>query len=123
MPPCARRCARRQPRPRRSPTWRGRSRAWQRCAASLPALRHGEYRELHVAAEQLAFLREHPQETLLVAVNAASAPAVLELRLPLDSGRLVDLLNPGDSFPVSQNRVRLDPLPPCWARVLLLQRA
>ncbi len=86
-----------------------------------PALRQGQYRELHVAAEQLAFLREHPQGSLVVAVNASHAPAVLELRLPVQKGRLVDLLNPGESFAIRQQRARLDPLPSCWARVLQVQ--
>lgn len=57
-----------------------------------PALRRGSYQQLHVASEQFAFLREAPEERILVAVNASHQPA--ELSLP-DTERLTDLLDPG----------------------------
>ena len=77
-----------------------------------PALRHGTYRTLHVASEQFAFVRETPEETIVVVVNAASSPA--ELRLPLlEKGRWTDLLNPGEG--TSGETLTI---PPCWGRIL-----
>lgn len=78
------------------------------------SLRHGRYRPVHVSSEQVAFLRESPDETILVAVNASAKPAELRLALP-EKGPWPDLLNPGE-------RASGDSLtiPPCWGRVLLL---
>ncbi len=86
-----------------------------------PALRQGDYTQLHVSAEQFAFYRRHPAGSVVVAVNAGSSPAALDLELPDSVKRLEDLLNPGDMFPVVNGRVHLDPLTPGWARVLALR--
>lgn len=48
---------------------------------SLPALRKGGYRQVHVAGEQLAFLRTLEGEDALVAVNSSAQPASLRLDL------------------------------------------
>jgi hypothetical protein len=74
-----------------------------------------------VAAEQLAFLRSCATGQVVGAVNAAAVPAVLDLRLPVQHGRLVDLLNPRLEFFIRSNQVRLD-IPPAWGRVLAIQR-
>lgn len=87
-----------------------------------PALRYGDYQPLHVSAEQLAFMRAAAQERVIVALNAADTPATLELPLAeADGARLVDVLNPGETFPVHHGRVQLAPLYPNWARVLVVQ--
>ena len=79
----------------------------------------GGYEQLHVAAEQIAFLRSSPAGQVVVAVNAAAAPAALDLRLPIQNGRLVDLLNPGAEFLIKNNQARID-IPPAWGRVLAI---
>lgn len=84
------------------------------------ALRHGDYRQLLVQHEQFAFARRAPGECVVVALNAASEPAAVDLPLPCPGTQLVDLLNPGISFPVQATgscRVTVDP---CWARVMAL---
>ena len=83
-----------------------------------PALRHGNYAQVHVDHEQLVFARQTPEQGVLVAVNAAASPVPLEIKVPHGGRRLVDLLNPGEEFPITNGRALLDPLPPCWARVL-----
>ena len=88
---------------------------------ACPALRQGSYRTLHVASEQFAFLREHPQGSAVVAVNAAPEPVSLELNVPIRDGLLLDRLNPGKTFQVRAGRVRIDPLPPRWARILTVE--
>lgn len=52
----------------------------------------------------------------------ATVPArpVLDLRLPVQRGWLVDLLNPGSEFFINSNQVRID-IPPAWGRVLALK--
>ena len=86
-----------------------------------PALVHGDYAQLHVSAEQFAFTRHHPAGAMVVAVNAAPSPVVLDLELPFSAHCLEDLLNPGDVFPVVNGRVRLEPLNAGWARVLAVR--
>lgn len=88
---------------------------------SLAALRHGSYTTLHVAPQQLAFLRDHPDGAVVVAANAAAGAVALTLRVPLPDGCLEDRLNPGDRFPIQDGCVRLDTIPACWARILTLQ--
>jgi glycosidase len=77
-----------------------------------PALRHGTYQQLHVTSEQFVFLRESPEERLVVAVNASESPAEVPLPIPASAG-WTDLLNPGE--PVSGSRLTL---PPNWGRIL-----
>jgi glycosidase len=84
---------------------------------SSPALLHGDYQELKVAAEQLAFLRSTPEQQMVVMVNAASQPVPLDLRLPAAQGWLVDWLNPGASFRIQDHHALVESLPN-WGRIL-----
>ncbi len=88
---------------------------------ALPALRHGDYRQLYVAHEQLAFQRQTRDECVVVTINASSQPApfVLDVSVP-GAHRLVDHLNGGVSFPVCHREVRLE-TPPCWTRILRVE--
>ncbi len=81
-----------------------------------PALRYGDYAQLHVAAEQFAFMRRSDGETVVVAVNAADHPATVALQ-GLSGSRLDDLLNPGNSFPIRDGAATVD-LHPTWLRVM-----
>lgn len=56
----------------------------------LPALRWGTYQQAHVAHEQFAFARRTPEQTVIVAVNAANTPAAIPLA---KRHQLVDVLN------------------------------
>jgi glycosidase len=82
------------------------------------ALRRGDYRQLEVRAEQLAFVRQAEGETVIVAVNGADAPAEFDLEVPgRHEGALADLLNPGEIFGVSGGRAQVE-VRPHWARIL-----
>lgn len=86
------------------------------------ALRRGDYRQLAVAAERLAFLRQTPTETVAVVVNAAASPLTIALDLREDGhARMVDLLNPPASYHVEGGRAQID-APAQWARVLRVIR-
>lgn len=88
--------------------------------ASVPALRHGGYEQLHVAPRQLAFTRTHEQGPAIVAVNAADEPISLDLPVPLADGtRLTDALDPAFSATVADGRTSLDHVPPTWLRILV----
>lgn len=90
-----------------------------RVRSNSPALKFGDYQQLHVAHEQFAFARRSADDFVVVAVNACAQPVALKLALPnTNNGRLYDLLNPGESFPVSNGVVQIDPVWPNWARVL-----
>ena len=84
------------------------------------ALKFGDYRQVYVSHEQMAYLRESDNERMLVVLNAAAASAALELTLPCSASRAVDLLNPPDSFAVAGQRLSLNSVPPRWARILKL---
>jgi glycosidase len=84
---------------------------------SSPALRRGSYRQLLVAPEQLAFSRQAGDDHVMVAVNAAGAPA--RLAVPGREGEsFADLLDPGRTFEVRGGRLQLDSVPGCWGRIL-----
>ena len=87
---------------------------------SLPALRYGEYRQLHVASQQFAFTRFTAQEQVVVLLNAADAPAGFEVPVPGNFSGAVDLLNGGERFPVQEGRLKVEGVPACWGRVLKL---
>lgn len=90
-----------------------------RLRRELPALRHGDYTQLHVASEQLAFARRAGEGLAIVAVNAAAGPARLELGVELGDGAgLADALDPGYEVR-AQGRVVSVEVPPRWARVLV----
>ncbi|MBN1261210.1 MAG: alpha-amylase [Anaerolineae bacterium] len=84
----------------------------------LPALRYGRYRQLHVSAEQFAFAREMPGSYVVVALNAAGTTASLEIPIPHAGERLVDVLNGEEAFAIRDGSVVIDPLYPCWARIM-----
>lgn len=82
------------------------------------ALRVGEYRQLEIGPEQLAFARWAGSETVIVAVNAAGEQAHLQLKIrEWEGSRWDDLLNPGESFEALNGRLDLE-LHPRWARIL-----
>jgi cyclomaltodextrinase / maltogenic alpha-amylase / neopullulanase len=86
-----------------------------------PALRQGSYRQLHVAHEQLVYLRAAPGEQLVVAVNASGQAADIKMALPdARHGRLVDVLDAGEVAQIERGAVTVH-VPPCWARVLRIE--
>lgn len=85
---------------------------------NLPALRSGTYQQLHVAAEQFAFARRTPAQSVIVAVNAADRPATVTLS-GLPQGRVLhDQLN-GQQIAIRQQT----PLPlfPHWGGVFVVE--
>lgn len=93
-----------------------------RVRTALAPLRHGDYRQLYVASEQLAYVRRSAEGTVVVAVNGSDAPARLALELPgVPDGRLVDRLNGGFAAEVRGGRTVLSEVPPTWGRVLAFE--
>jgi len=83
-----------------------------------PALRHGDYRQLHVSAEQFAFRRLVDEDVAVVIVNAAATDVALDLDPGLEDGRtLIDGLDPDTAITVESGRVRVE-LSPTSARIL-----
>ncbi len=87
---------------------------------ALPALRHGSYTQLHVAHQQLAFARQAGDEYVVVAINASAEPLPLEVPVPAHFTRALDILNPGQSYPVLAGRLRIEALHPGWGHILQL---
>ena len=87
-----------------------------RVRAASQALRRGDYRQLAVGPELLAFERRGGGETVVVGVNAADRLAELDLPAPAGT-QFADLLNEGWRCEPRSGRLSFD-LPPRWARVL-----
>ncbi|MEZ4517459.1 MAG: alpha-glucosidase C-terminal domain-containing protein [Chloroflexota bacterium] len=80
------------------------------------ALRFGDYRQVQIAHEQFTFERAHPEQTVLVSLNASSKAACVPLE-GIQGTQLTDLLNEGEVVPVRKGRASIN-LPPTWLRVL-----
>jgi len=87
-----------------------------RIRAETVALRHGDYRQLHVGDEQLVFARETDDQAVVVALNAADKPASVSVKTPRD-GRWDDLLD--DGTVTSRSGTLTIEIPPFWARILV----
>jgi glycosidase len=86
------------------------------------ALRYGNYRQLLVDHQLLAFSRQTQEECVIVAVNASDAPVLVDLHIPACGGRqLTDLLNQGEAFPISDGKARINHISPHWARIMLVE--
>jgi glycosidase len=83
-----------------------------------PALRRGDYRQLAVGKEHLAFLRRAEGESVVVVVNGGTSPVNVNLEAP--GARLVERLNAPLTVPVRQGRARFT-VPSRWARVLRVE--
>jgi hypothetical protein len=83
---------------------------------------YGNYRQLSLKHEQLAFSRQTPEKCVIVAVNAADKPARFRLAIPAGYGsRLIDLLNPEETFQIIDGHATIDPVWPCWARITVVR--
>lgn len=80
------------------------------------ALRYGEYAQLYVEAEQLVFVRWTKEQTLVVALNAASTAQRCQFTVPFGEGSLLeDRLN-GGATRVLHGQLQLE-LAPTWGQV------
>ncbi len=96
------------------------------CIAKLAAIRRenpwltaGGYRQLHVASEQLAYLRSGPDRSIVAAVNMS--PEEVSIRIQLEQGgRLRSCFDPTMAFDLSSGAVEL-PVPAFGAQVLSVE--
>lgn len=85
-----------------------------------PALSAGDYGQVTVAAEQLAFRRRQGEDEVLVAINAAEVPSILPLSLPdLRGRRGVDLFQAGYEVEFREQMTHLE-VPAHGVRILRL---
>ncbi|MCU0485053.1 MAG: alpha-amylase family glycosyl hydrolase [Anaerolineales bacterium] len=84
------------------------------------ALRYGDYHQLFVSHEQLAFGRRDAQSHLVVVLNASGHPARVEISLPAHFRSAEDVLNWGERFYIQGGHLRIEQVPPHWGRVLKL---
>lgn len=87
--------------------------------AAHPALRHGDYETLHVAARTFAFLRRGAGEIAVIAVNAGGAAATVSFTHPaLADRRFRDVLNPKRTAQARGGVLSLR-LDPTWGAILI----
>ena len=84
------------------------------------ALRLGDYQELHVNHQQLAFLRQYQDESVVVAVNASDHPVTLKLKIPVHGSRLIDRLNQNQTISIVNNQAEVANIPPHWAKIMVV---
>ena len=81
------------------------------------ALRHGDYQPLHVDHQQLAFVRQSPEEVIVAVLNSEPRQVNLYLRPPGNMHAFEDLLDPGMIVPVVDGQINID-LAASWGRLL-----
>ncbi len=89
---------------------------------SSSALMHGRYLQLKVAHEQFAFARMAQDECMIVIVNSSDKCSYMEIDIPVEGVRAVDILNNNETFEIKENKCRIHDLYPCWARILRVER-
>jgi glycosidase len=83
-----------------------------------PALQRGDYTQLHIEHEQLAFARSTEDEYVAVAINASAEKVALELNVPIQNGnKLHDLLNSNQGVSVENGKIHVV-INPHWAVIL-----
>jgi glycosidase len=87
---------------------------------SSPALLDGDYTQLHVSAQQFAFLRKKDGEEVVVAVNSLPTPASLSLP-GFGNARVVDLLSPAEPVAITNDTLDLQ-LPANYGRIIRIER-
>jgi cyclomaltodextrinase len=85
------------------------------------ALRLGDYQNLYINHEQMAFLRSTSEEEIIVMVNAAHHSISIQLpQLNIRGKHLIDILNTGNYFDIGEYETTIT-LDPCWIRIYLVQ--
>jgi cyclomaltodextrinase / maltogenic alpha-amylase / neopullulanase len=85
---------------------------------NAPALQNGNYRQVLVASQQLAFQRELNDKKVMVVVNSADQPVEIALTSQqAKDGRWTDLLNPGVEW-IAQGEKTILVVPAKWGRIL-----
>lgn len=84
-----------------------------------PALTRGDYRQLKVAHQQFAFLRQFESDRIVVVVNSAAQSVDVSLHFPFSGCILTDLLS-GQGFSVMDGSAVIS-LPPVSGRVLCVK--
>lgn len=86
------------------------------------ALKYGNYHQVGIASEQIAYLRQSNEESVIVAINGSDQPASMHLyNIPVRGNSMVDLLNNNDHFTINGDRAFIDNIPPNWARIMKVQ--
>ena len=86
---------------------------------NLPALQSGDYHELLVNHQQLAFSRKFNGQTVIVALNSSTEIVNITLELDIQNGTLRDQLEPNTTYAVVNRKAEIA-LPPTWGRILVL---
>lgn len=88
---------------------------------SMPALQAGSYRQVLVASQQFAFLREVDGWKVLVVINSSDQPVEISLTSQqAPNGRWVDMLNPKTEW-IAQGEKTALMLDAKWGRILVYQ--
>ncbi|OGI03404.1 MAG: alpha-amylase [Candidatus Margulisbacteria bacterium GWF2_38_17] len=84
-----------------------------------PALKYGNYEELLVAHEHLAFQRKSEQETIITVINSAEKKVSVNLSVQQPNGtQLADLLNQGKGYIVKNGKLHIPEVYPRWGCIL-----
>ncbi len=89
---------------------------------ALPALRTGDYHQLHVAHEQLAFSRTTGGASVVVLLNASGSPVRMELPVDNNVTQAIDMLNREEHIPVQNGRLIVERIDANWGRILMLEK-
>jgi cyclomaltodextrinase len=86
------------------------------------ALTSGQYRQIQVRSEQLAFARLTQQECLIIMVNSSDQPAEMEIEIPWQGNCVSDVLNNHEKYPLKGRTNLKISLDPCWGRILKVEK-
>jgi glycosidase len=84
----------------------------------LDALMYGDYKQIYVSNQQIAYLRTHKEQKLLIIINSGEGNMDLELELSSYGTMMREILNQ-DSLEIALDSAKTKVcIPPKWGRVL-----
>jgi len=86
------------------------------------ALRYGKYFQIKVMHEQFAFARMTQDECIIVIVNSSDKPACMNIGIPVEGVRVVDILNNSETFKIQKRKCYIPKIHPCWVRILKVEK-
>jgi glycosidase len=86
----------------------------------FPALRYGDYKELHLDHKQFAFQRHSDEQTVISVLNSSVEPVEIEVDAPDQAGRMLDVIGGNDLYQYDNGRIVIF-LGPYQGRLLVSQ--
>ncbi|MDP4144716.1 MAG: alpha-amylase family glycosyl hydrolase [Bacillota bacterium] len=85
------------------------------------AIQKGSYKQVLVANQHYVFSRQYEDECIIVAVSVVESPISVDINLPVDGEKLINLLNKDESFDIKARKTKIE-IPACGTLVMKVHK-